>query len=312
VYITQGVFLGLLRQAQAAFECSTAGSEEQLQSSNPALPRVVKPILEICKDQPYGDGTLFLVNDIRGLCSVLGRAYMLLSTDAAAVASVADEIDTFIDFNLSHAAEGERCGAQLLGSRACTPWTSLKKGIKDAGVQPMDLVRRNMEIEEVGFEKTYDGARWDSEKFVLKKKDWYLQVCGAWVQCFFSDPAVLVFFHPCLFCLQRDWFMAHLIVNTSSSSGGGATNAIVSYKDWGVLGSAEDPDACIVSRPARDKGSRLARDMRIAAGLTDPLGFYEDGSPELARVFFFQEWGAKVVAREVLIALSSFLRWAAL
>lgn len=176
VYITQGVFLGLLRQAQAAFECSTAGSEEQLQSSIPALPRVVKPILEICKDQPYGDGTLFLVNDIRGLCSVLGRAYMLLSTDAAAVASVADEIDTFIDFNLSHAAEGERCGAQLLGSRACTPWTSLKKGIKDAGVQPMDLVRRNMEIEEAGFEKTYDGARWDSEKFVLKKKDWYMQV----------------------------------------------------------------------------------------------------------------------------------------
>ena len=82
--------------------------------------------------------------------------------------------------------------------------------------------------------------------------------------------------------------MAHLIVNdtssSSSSSGGGATNAIVSYKDWGVLGSAEDPDACIISRPARDKASRLARDMRIAAGLTDPLGFYEDGSPELARV----------------------------
>jgi hypothetical protein len=104
---------------------------------------------------------------------------------------------------------------------------------------------------------------------------------------FFLSHSTVFIFSCVPFCLQRDWFMAHLIVNatsSSSSSDGGAANAIVSYKDWGVLGSAEDPDACIISRPARDKASRLARDMRIAAGLTDPLGFYEDGSPELARV----------------------------
>ena len=55
-------------------------------------------VLEPLPQQPYADGTVFVVHNVRRLCSVLMRAYALAcTTDPAKLQADANEIACFLD-----------------------------------------------------------------------------------------------------------------------------------------------------------------------------------------------------------------------
>jgi hypothetical protein len=60
---------------------------------------------------------------------------------------------------------------------------------------------------------------------------------------------------------------------------GTTVKKVATFMDWGGCGNDV---GCAVG--AMKKTSKLADDMLISRGLKDPLGFYEDGSPELAQI----------------------------
>jgi hypothetical protein len=101
------------------------------------------------------------------------RAYMMLSTDPMAVSIDAAEISAFLETNMGILARGRKPQVSGMPCRDCKAWNTLKKSIKDAGVQPLDLVRRNVEIADV----EANGACYGGEEtFVLKRVDWYQHV----------------------------------------------------------------------------------------------------------------------------------------
>jgi hypothetical protein len=80
----------------------------------------------------------------QGLATVLMRAYVLLNTDPDTVSKDAAEIQSFLDTNLDVLAHGGTPKKGGVRSMDCKPWNTLKKGIKEACVQPLDLVKKNM------------------------------------------------------------------------------------------------------------------------------------------------------------------------
>ena len=103
------------------------------------------------------------------------RAYMLLSTDPDAVSKDAASIESFLDTNLDVLAHGGSPKKGGIRCKDCKPWNTLKKGIKEASVQPLDLVKKNME--------TTDSE--ERQPSVFKRIDWYEQVSGSQSLCFY-------------------------------------------------------------------------------------------------------------------------------
>ncbi len=95
------------------------------------------------------------------------RAYMLLNTEPEAVSNDAAEIQSFLDTNLDVLAHGGTPKKGGFQSRDCKPWNTLKKGIKEACVQPLDLVKKNMGMGD---------SEEEGQRFVLKRVDWYEKV----------------------------------------------------------------------------------------------------------------------------------------
>jgi hypothetical protein len=140
-YITQGVVLGLLKQA---YDC-TSTSESTT-------------ILQIGKEQPYEDGTVFIVRDIRGFCQVLMQAYMLLNTQNSKIIEDANEVDIFLSKNIHYLAGGGTLRGGVIPATQNLPWRALKSSLQECGVGPLSLALKN----------THGGT--------CKRLDWYAQV----------------------------------------------------------------------------------------------------------------------------------------
>ena len=166
--------------------------------------------------QRYADGTVFEVHDIRKLCSVLMRTYMLCCKDASArqmLCSDANEIMCFLDNALALAEAGGSLRLGGVSSRSCPPWLCLRNSIKEANVQPMALVARNARL--ASYQE--DGAR--------KKMDWYL---------------------------RKEWFMAVSIVSQQSAradvcdAGTEGTDPqpcnLRGYEQWGECENVDEGD----------------------------------------------------------------------
>ena len=127
-------------------------------------------VLEPDIDQPYADGTVFLVHNFRKLCCILMRAYALatapgppeaLLSGAGKIQADANEIMCFLD--RAQAVGTKKTRLVGVSSRSCKPWLCLRNSIKEANVQPMALVARN-----AGLADKCDRADW------YARKEWFM------------------------------------------------------------------------------------------------------------------------------------------
>ncbi len=189
--------MGLMQSSR----CLNIGGEEPSSSSS--------SILHVPVDQPYRQGTVFHVLDVQRLCTILMRAYMLLSTDACSIQDDADQITSFLEGAIP-AMNRRGSSASLCGipSRKCRAWLALKNSLKRANIQPLALVLRNA------------GKAQPNEK--LKRIDWYM---------------------------RKEWFITHSVSSTSSRNSHRASAkdgkeaekyAARSFMDWGTCAEEND------------------------------------------------------------------------
>lgn len=115
--------------------------------------------------QPYADGTVFAVHDVRTLCAILMRAHALACAgDPARLQRDAHEVACFLDRALALAQSGGSARLAGAGARSCPPWLCLRNSIKEANVQPMALVARNAGLPQAAPDK--------------RKLDWYARKVG--------------------------------------------------------------------------------------------------------------------------------------
>jgi hypothetical protein len=160
--ITKGVVLGLLSHVHGRGEHQG------------------RQILAIAPSQPYQDGTVFYVKDIRAFCQVMMQAYTLLNTDAMKITEDAAEIDSFLEANLRHFANKGTLKGGVLPASKNMPWKALKNSLQEAGTGPLKLALKNRLEHGQGIEGGKDGGDNDTSGASKKRKrtreDWYCEV----------------------------------------------------------------------------------------------------------------------------------------
>ncbi len=152
VSLTKAVFMALLK--------------------DPRWHSVIQPL----EEQPFSDGTVFNVHDVRRLCAILLRTYELGSKKAtheqrAKQKQDCAEVLCFLDRALAQvAAPFPTTSKSPVPSRSCPPWLSLRSSIKEANIQPMALVAKNAGI------STADESQNEEAK---RRVDWYMRKVGA-------------------------------------------------------------------------------------------------------------------------------------
>jgi hypothetical protein len=163
--ITKGVVLGLLSHAHRCGGKQDGSCDHQ--------------ILAIAPSQPYKDGTVFHVRDIRAFCQVMMHAYTLLNTDAMKITEDAAEIDSFLEANLRHFANKGTIKGGVLPASKNMPWKALKNSLQEAGTGPLKLALKNRLGQQQGkggsrdFDYDNDG---EERKRKRTREDWYCQV----------------------------------------------------------------------------------------------------------------------------------------
>ena len=183
-----------------------------------------------CSRQVYQDGTIFVIHDFVRVCSFLMHAYAMASSEAMQLHNDANEIACFLERATSmveasapsslspspgrqqrekgrrrdggvermdnSAADGHAMSTRRAGvsSRECKPWLCLRNSIKEAGVQPMCLVRKNAAAGSMGggSEENGDNARGgrlattESAKCKVTNVLMWLELFAmwAWIECF--------------------------------------------------------------------------------------------------------------------------------
>jgi hypothetical protein len=104
---------------------------------------------------------------------------MMLSTDPESISEDASIINSFLETNLDVLAHGGMLKKEGINSKDCKQWNTLKHNIKEASVQPLDLVKKNMEMTDIE-------DRGGNKTFVLKRFDWYKHVRALPIhECFY-------------------------------------------------------------------------------------------------------------------------------
>jgi hypothetical protein len=135
----------------------------------------VAGILKVSQRQPYTDGTVFVIKDIRGFCQTIMQAYAQLNTDAIKILRDAGEIDVFLDTNLRHYANQGTIKGGVVPASSNMPWKALKHSLQEAGTGPLHLALKNglgKKEEENEDEETASKKRRKGRD----REDWYTQV----------------------------------------------------------------------------------------------------------------------------------------
>ncbi len=193
--ITRSVFMGLLKMA------SSSEIMEQQQ------------VLRLPERQPFRDGTVFEVVSFCKLCAILMKSYQMVSSDESGVLQGhTNEIVRFVEKGMALAKAGGSTRKVGESCRSCKPWMCLKKTIKDANVQPMQLVANNSGLDKSLFE----GFIIQDESASKKRVDWFV---------------------------HRYWFMGHSVMQRKSGDPGDDDNdggSSSSSSSGGEQGSEND------------------------------------------------------------------------
>lgn len=245
--VTKAVFMGLLHSS----------SEEH-------RARCFREVVSVSADQPFADGTVFVIHDISTVCRALMQSYAFFHRRPEQMWEQESAILDFLERNLAATSSFFPLGsAAVVQGKVCQPWLTLKASILRAGVCPLALAVKNAAAASAA-----EGHSNSSNK--KRAGEWYC---------------------------EREWFMANFIVRKSLLKRGGEERSasevyyddedddepmvMASYRDW----------AAVVAGGGREEAfrgkipctSRLAHDARIACGRTDPLGMWDRGSAEVSR-----------------------------